>query len=442
MCRRWMEKTTRWVWTGGLLGGALLAACCGLLPSTVTAQATPTALTVCAGVDDVADVWVNSAYIGNFAFTQGPTPLPCVTVVGPAFLTTNGTNLMAVRLRNTNPNQMWATWNLSVDFSDGSAAYWDSSSSGVLSYFALHDCSLDPPPGGPASWVDPAFTPAPDWGSAVTVTAGVYGNLADDPQTGWPLAPLATNLDGASTDTCDAMFFRQPFAIVPLTATPTLSPTPSFTPTPTPTLSWTPTATRTPTATLTRTWTPTPTQSPTPTDTRTATRTPTPTSTRTWTGTPTWTRTFTPTPTVTNTFTITWTPTVTNTPTVTRTPTVTDTPTITLTPTITNTPTVTPTFPAGNGFFVSRNVFCPGFDAGPLLLRVSTGAGGLYSLKVYNSAGEKVRTLRETRTYEGVHEFVFWDGLTDRGEKAASGIYLFKLLTTYGTDAARVLLVR
>jgi hypothetical protein len=118
------------------------------------------------------------------------------------------------------------------------------------------------------------------------------------------------------------------------------------------------------------------------------------------------------------------------------------TPTVTFTPTITLTPTLTPTFPSGEGLFVSRNVYKPGLDPGDLVIRVSVSTAGLYSLKVYNSAGEKVRILHEGRTATETHEFVMWDGRTDRGEKAASGVYLFKLLTTYGKASARVLLLR
>jgi flagellar hook assembly protein FlgD len=91
---------------------------------------------------------------------------------------------------------------------------------------------------------------------------------------------------------------------------------------------------------------------------------------------------------------------------------------------------------------VTKNVFRPRLDGGALAIRVSIPTAGLYSLKIYNSAGERIRVLREGRESSGTHEFVFWDGRSDRGEEAASGVYLFKLLTTFGTASARLLLLR
>jgi hypothetical protein len=425
---------------------------CGLffgqgIPSSSFAQCIPTSLQFCAGVDDLADVWINSIYIGSFGFVPPPSA-PCTTILLPGFLNPAGTNLLAVRLRNLNPVQMWATWSLEVGCSDGTQAYWNSSSGGCISMDTPDNCSVTAPPGAPGLWIDPAFTPVSAGSVPVPVIASVSGAVADDLQTGLPLTPLSWNDAASSPTTCDLIYFRQTFQLFPITFTPTSTfsptstPTPSWTETRTPTFSNTPTPTSTFTQTYTATLSPTWTNSFTPTLSPTWTQTDTQTMTPTWTGTPTWTFTPSHTPTKTMTPTFTYSPTITDTPTITLTPTVTSTWTITFTPTITLTPTITPTFPPGDGLFVSRNVFRPHLDAGDLVIRVSVSTAGLYSLKVYNSAGEKIRVLRDNRTAMGIYEFVQWDGRTDRGENAASGVYLFKLSTSYGKASARVLLLR
>ena len=152
-----------------------------------------------------------------------------------------------------------------------------------------------------------------------------------------------------------------------------------------------------------------------PTDTFTPTQTPTPTPSFTPTDTPTPTATFTATLSPTETLTPTPTFTPTNTPTPTSTFTETFTPTITYTPTQTYTPTPIPP----DDFWVSRNLYRPGFDFPPLYVRINLGVTGLYTLRVYNTAGELVRTLRQGRITQPVSEEVEWNAENDRGEPVA-----------------------
>ena len=49
---------------------------------------------------------------------------------------------------------------------------------------------------------------------------------------------------------------------------------------------------------------------------------------------------------------------------------------------------------------------------------------GDVSMKVFNVRGELVRTLVDGRLEAGVHDIV-WDGTTDKGNQAASGVYFF-----------------
>jgi flagellar hook assembly protein FlgD len=48
------------------------------------------------------------------------------------------------------------------------------------------------------------------------------------------------------------------------------------------------------------------------------------------------------------------------------------------------------------------------------------------SLKIYNVAGQLVRTLVNETMVAGTHT-VTWDGANSNGEKVASGIYFYKL---------------
>jgi len=139
----------------------------------------------------------------------------------------------------------------------------------------------------------------------------------------------------------------------------------------------------------------------TPTDTRTPTMTRTPTITRS------------PTPT----FTATFTPSIS----VTRTPTGTFTKTPTMTGTIPPTPTNTPT--PGDEFGVSKNLFKPKKDK-ELIIRCRVSIPGKFSLRIYNSAGEQVRVLRNVEQTSPLREDIRWNGKNSDGNPVASGIYV------------------
>jgi len=192
------------------------------------------------------------------------------------------------------------------------------------------------------------------------------------------------------------------------TATSTLSPTPTYSSThsSTATLTATVTATFTPTLTYTQTATFSPTLTFTPTFTLTATGTPTPTLT------PTFTYTFT----------------------------VTRTPTLTFTPTITPTPTNTLP-PDCDVLYISKNCFSP--SQGPVSLHIEYCTfPGKYSLRVYNSAGEYIRTLDERELNAPLVADYLWDGKNRNGDDCASGVYLFYVIEPYSQKTRKVLLVR
>ncbi len=206
-------------------------------------------------------------------------------------------------------------------------------------------------------------------------------------------------------------------------------------PTPTPTVTRTFTSTPTATLTPTQTPTPTPTNSPTITPTPTQTFTPTNTYTPTITDTPCGFPGLTCTPTIT--FTPTSTPTVTPTPTLTNTltPTATSTLTNTLTFTITPTPTSTP---ITDCFNVDKNIFQTGQS--PVTITFCRPNGGNYSLRIYNSAGEHIKTLSDGYfPPSGEPQSYPWDGKNKYGDTCASGVYIIYLATPDEKKLSRVL---
>jgi glycosylphosphatidylinositol phospholipase D len=129
-------------------------------------------------------------------------------------------------------------------------------------------------------------------------------------------------------------------------------------------------------------------------------------------------------------------PTPTITATLTPTPVVADTPTTTLTPTPTFSLTPSPT----DLFWVSKNRHRQG--EAPVVIKVGPFAAGRYILKVYNSAGELVRTLRDATASEGAYESVEWEGRNKDEEPVASGVYLIAYTNGTKTRFAKLVVLR
>ncbi len=66
---------------------------------------------------------------------------------------------------------------------------------------------------------------------------------------------------------------------------------------------------------------------------------------------------------------------------------------------------------------------------------------GQVSVKVYNTQGRLVRTLVDSYGQTGSHT-VMWDGLTDQGEQAASGMYFYTIATPDQTLTQRMTLLQ
>jgi len=63
------------------------------------------------------------------------------------------------------------------------------------------------------------------------------------------------------------------------------------------------------------------------------------------------------------------------------------------------------------------------------------------TLEIYNSLGEKIRTLVNTAQDAGNHT-IQWDGLNSSGRSAASGMYLYRINAGKFTSVKKMLLIR
>ncbi|HTC20965.1 MAG TPA: hypothetical protein VK859_08965, partial [bacterium] len=103
--------------------------------------------------------------------------------------------------------------------------------------------------------------------------------------------------------------------------------------------------------------------------------------------------------------------------------------------------TCTPTPTPADTFYVSQNLFNPA--NGPVSIFVAYSLyPGNYSLNVYNSAGEHIKTLDSQGLNNPIDRPYFWDGTNKYGDKCASGVYIFYLVEPFGVKIKRILLIR
>ena len=68
-------------------------------------------------------------------------------------------------------------------------------------------------------------------------------------------------------------------------------------------------------------------------------------------------------------------------------------------------------------------------------------AAGPMSLRIYDSAGRLVRTLRTGVMDAGPHS-ITWNGVDDAGQPVASGVYLARLESAGQSDSRKLLLAK
>lgn len=74
-------------------------------------------------------------------------------------------------------------------------------------------------------------------------------------------------------------------------------------------------------------------------------------------------------------------------------------------------------------------------------IRYTLISDGYVALRIYNTMGQEVRTLVNSRERAGLNE-VTWDGLDDRGFRVGSGIYMYRLETGDRSLTRKMLLLK
>lgn len=76
----------------------------------------------------------------------------------------------------------------------------------------------------------------------------------------------------------------------------------------------------------------------------------------------------------------------------------------------------------------------------PTTIAYRLSAPGPVSLKIYNTAGQLIKSLVASYLSSGKHETA-WDGRSDNGELVGSGVYLYELRTNQFTEVKRMTLI-
>jgi hypothetical protein len=64
------------------------------------------------------------------------------------------------------------------------------------------------------------------------------------------------------------------------------------------------------------------------------------------------------------------------------------------------------------------------------------------SLRVYNVAGRLVRTLAAGEKFDAGSNTVAWDGVTESGRQAASGMYFYRIETRFSVAQGKLVLIK
>jgi len=93
-------------------------------------------------------------------------------------------------------------------------------------------------------------------------------------------------------------------------------------------------------------------------------------------------------------------------------------------------------------FLVCKNVYNVTVD-GTVCITIGTGEfPGLMELKIYNSAGEHIKTIFNQYLNGPLPPTTYyWDGTNKYGQKVASGVYIVYLIKPYSRLLARLVVI-
>lgn len=188
----------------------------------------PVSATLCVAIDDIADVYINDHYAGQFTYVNWDQTgvYPTCISIDPTWIKETG-NIVALDVLNVNCCQIWGSWSIETNCSDGTHSCLSSDDPGMRLYNVPTPSSTPPPDDGAIKWWGSSYTLAGSapWQAAVPDTGTIYGKLIFNPCTGKSLLPLSYSSGGDGPISGTHIYMRQPFALIPV---PTLPPA-SFT---------------------------------------------------------------------------------------------------------------------------------------------------------------------------------------------------------------------
>ncbi len=207
----------------------LTAAISVLFAFSVNAACNPTAATLCVAIDDIADVWINSTYMGAFTYVNwDETGVPKCITFDPDVLDETQ-NIVAIKVKNLRCCEVWGSWSIEATCDNGTHSCINSDATGAsqMRLNFIESCTQEPAYDSLGNtWWAREYQDADTWQIPTPVTGTIYGKTIFDPCTGQSLRPLSYASDSAAeTDDCKHLFMRQEFIMTPV---PTLPP-PSFT---------------------------------------------------------------------------------------------------------------------------------------------------------------------------------------------------------------------
>jgi hypothetical protein len=93
-------------------------------------------------------------------------------------------------------------------------------------------------------------------------------------------------------------------------------------------------------------------------------------------------------------------------------------------------------------FQICKNVFNVTVDGNVCITIASAQYPGQMSLKIYNSAGEHIKTLYdEYLTQPLLPTTINWDGSNKYGQKVSSGVYIVYMIKPFGRVLGRLVVI-
>ena len=92
-------------------------------------------------------------------------------------------------------------------------------------------------------------------------------------------------------------------------------------------------------------------------------------------------------------------------------------------------------------FALSQNAPNPFNPATTISYSIPEGVAGQVSLKVFDMRGRLVRTLVD-EVKEAGNYTIFWDGAAENGNKVASGVYFYRMISGSFSQTRKMVLVK